>query len=221
MRIKNWEEFQHYKDRDPKWIKLYKKLLDDHEWHKLDPQSSKILVMLWLLASEENGNLPSIAEMAFRLRLSEKLIESTVTKLSHWLEQGASKPLAECSASAIPELEKELEEYKEEKETETTALAVVDDFEVFWRAYPKKKSKDAARRAWEKAKRKPPLDNMLEVIALAKQSEDWKREGGKYIPYPATWLNAGGWADEIKVEVGMSDPNGMMAQYSAFVARHS
>lgn len=119
MRIKNWAEFQHYKDRDPKWIKLYKKLLDDHEWHKLDAQSSKILVMLWLLASEENGNLPSLAEIAFRLRLSEKLIESTVTKLSHWLEQDASTPLAECAGSAISELEKELEEYKEEKETDT------------------------------------------------------------------------------------------------------
>ena len=28
--VRNWDEFQHYKDRDPTWIKLYNRLLDDY-----------------------------------------------------------------------------------------------------------------------------------------------------------------------------------------------
>lgn len=125
MRIKNWEEFQHYKDRDPKWIKLYKKLLDDPQWHDLDAQAAKILVMLWLLASERNGELPETPVIAFRLRLPEKLINSTITKLSHWLEHLASSPLADTEHLASLEGEKEREKEREQ-DTHT------GDTESFW-----------------------------------------------------------------------------------------
>ena len=39
---------------------------------------------------------------------------------------------------------------------------------------------------------------MLAIIERAKKSDDWLKESGKYIPYPATWLNARGWEDEYK-----------------------
>jgi len=32
---------------------------------------------------------------------------------------------------------------------------------------------------------------------LAKKSPEWTKDNGKYIPYPATWLNAKGWEDEL------------------------
>ena len=51
MKIKNWSQFQHFKDRRPPWIKLYRDILDDIEWHELDAKSAKVLVMLWLIAS--------------------------------------------------------------------------------------------------------------------------------------------------------------------------
>jgi hypothetical protein len=86
-RIKNWSEFQHFKDRTPPWIKLYRKLLDDMEWHLLDPQPAKTLVSLWLIASEYEGALPDSKKLAFRLRLSEKQVIGDCSKLSHWLEQ--------------------------------------------------------------------------------------------------------------------------------------
>jgi hypothetical protein len=59
MKIKNWKKLQHYKDRKPPWIKLYRDLLDDPEWHELSGDDAKHLIMLWLIASEdENGVLP-------------------------------------------------------------------------------------------------------------------------------------------------------------------
>ena len=85
--IKNWKRFQHFRDRRPPWIKLYRDILDDIDWHELDPLSAKFLVMLWLIASENEGKLPTHKELAFRLRTTEKQIESTVSKLSHWLVQ--------------------------------------------------------------------------------------------------------------------------------------
>lgn len=67
-------------------------------------------------------------------------------------------------------------------------------FDMFWKAYPKKVGKDAARRRF--ASRKPDeqlLDDMLKAIAVQHQTDQWQRG---YIPNPATWLNEGRWQDE-------------------------
>lgn len=70
-------------------------------------------------------------------------------------------------------------------------------FSEFWIAYPRKVGKDAAWRAWQK--RRPDaalLAVMVEAIAWQRQQEQWLRDGGQYIPNPATWLNQGRWQDE-------------------------
>ena len=76
------------------------------------------------------------------------------------------------------------------------------DFETFWKAYPKRKSKGDAERAFKKINPDKPflIKVMLPSIEKAKKSDDWLKENGQYIPYPATWLNAKGWEDEIKEE---------------------
>jgi hypothetical protein len=86
IRIKNWSQFQHFKDRRPPWVKLYRDLLDDMEWHELDANAAKALVMFWLIASETDGELPDTKKLAFRLRMSEKECLDIISKLSHWLE---------------------------------------------------------------------------------------------------------------------------------------
>ena len=40
FRVTNWDQYQHYKDRDPTWIKLYARLLDDYEFATLPDNSS-------------------------------------------------------------------------------------------------------------------------------------------------------------------------------------
>lgn len=76
------------------------------------------------------------------------------------------------------------------------AAEMDDRFDRFWKAYPRKVGKDAARRAF--AKRKPSealLAKMLAAIAMQSQTVDWLREGGRFVPHPATWLNQGRWQD--------------------------
>jgi len=74
----------------------------------------------------------------------------------------------------------------------------VDKFDPFWIAYPKKKSKGDAEKTFKKIN---PDDQLLQIILkaieVAKKSNDWQKDEGQYIPYPATWLNAKGWEDEI------------------------
>lgn len=70
-------------------------------------------------------------------------------------------------------------------------------FDEFWARYPKKKNKGQAERAWLKLKPDETLfAAILSGLERAKASYDWQKDGGQYIPYPATWLNAKGWEDE-------------------------
>jgi len=116
MRIKNWNKFQHFKDRKPIWIKLYRDLLDDLNWHELDGKSAKALVMIWLIASEDCGQLPDTKSLAFRLRMSEKDTKDIVTRLSAWLEQDDINGISEGYQDDM--LEKRREETEKEKEIE-------------------------------------------------------------------------------------------------------
>lgn len=70
-------------------------------------------------------------------------------------------------------------------------------FSWFWAAYPTKKSKGKAEKTWEKIKPDEQLFTAIMAgLERAKRSASWKREGGRFIPYPSTWLNAKGWLDE-------------------------
>lgn len=72
-------------------------------------------------------------------------------------------------------------------------------FDEFWAKYPKKRSKGQAERAWVKIAPDDALfAQIIEGLERAKRSRDWIKEGGRYIPYPATWLNAKGWEDDYE-----------------------
>lgn len=67
------------------------------------------------------------------------------------------------------------------------------DFEVFWRAYPKRVGKLAAQKAYAKVRRGGiPADELLDGVAQYRRTKpdyaDWC--------HPTTWLNQGRWMDE-------------------------
>jgi len=73
-----------------------------------------------------------------------------------------------------------------------------NSFEVFWTQYPKKRNKGAAEKVWVKLQPDPVLlAAMLGKIEQAKQTVDWQKNKGQFIPYPSTWLNGKGWEDEF------------------------
>lgn len=70
------------------------------------------------------------------------------------------------------------------------------EFDLFWKEYPRKTGKKAAKRAWLAAKDKPSLDKIISAVQKQRTWQDWIKDGGQYIPHPATWLNQGRWDDE-------------------------
>lgn len=69
-------------------------------------------------------------------------------------------------------------------------------FAEFWALYPKKVGKDAALSAW-KRKVKGDAAELMESLKTQKAQEAWTKEGGRFVPNPATWLNHGRWKDEV------------------------
>lgn len=70
-------------------------------------------------------------------------------------------------------------------------------FVEFWDAYPKKRNRGDAEKAWAKISPATELKStILQAVEVAKGRDDWRKDGGKFVPYPASWLNARGWEDE-------------------------
>lgn len=80
----------------------------------------------------------------------------------------------------------------------STYAGEIGDFHRFWQSYPKKVSRPTAEKAFRKIKL---TDGLLEKILLAvenqKQTAQWQKDSGQYIPNPATWLNGRRWEDEL------------------------
>lgn len=75
------------------------------------------------------------------------------------------------------------------------------DFEHFYLEYPKKVGKEPAWRAWQKLNSDlPPLDELIKIVRAMKETPNWKKDNGQFIPHPATWLNQKRWLDEIEVK---------------------
>jgi hypothetical protein len=119
MQIKNWAKFQHFKDgsRKPPWIKLYRDLLDNLEWHELPAESAKVLIMLWVVASENHGKLPDIKKLSFRLRVTEDQLAKALNDLKEWVLLDDITTISEGYQET--RLEEKRKEIEEEREIET------------------------------------------------------------------------------------------------------
>lgn len=69
-----------------------------------------------------------------------------------------------------------------------------DDFERFWSLYPKKVGKKDASKAWSKIE-SSSVPDLIKGVEIQSESEQWKKDGGRYIPHPATWLRGERWKD--------------------------
>ena len=98
----------------------------------------------------------------------------------------------ECNAVAVTETLPE--KRREEKRKTTTVSEYSDEFEQFWKVYPKKTGKGEACKSWNK--QNPSLQTVLNSLEWQIKSSDWKKENGQYIPMPSTYLNQRRFDDE-------------------------
>ncbi|CAM5794875.1 hypothetical protein [Rhizobacter fulvus] len=198
---RNWRDFQHYRDRNPPWIRLHKALLDNFDFQRLPVASRALAPMLWLLASDSvDGAIDADPEkLAFRLRMTIKEVSDSlkplIDKKFFDVVHDASNPLAVCEQVAVPETE---------TETETEHAPRADFlFEEFWKAWPRtdrKEGKSKCRDLW-KAKGYAKSAELIVAHVRAKASTaDWTKDAGQFVPAPIVYLRKEAW-DGAEVEV--------------------
>jgi len=193
VKIKNWEKHQHFKDRRPPWIKLYKDILDQRDIAMLSDCTFRILIGLWLLASEDElmeGNLPNIDEVSFRLRTDKAKVIKALGDLDAFILRDDDMMISSCYQSDVLETETETEKRQRREETDT-----LFGFDDFWNAYDKKVERPAAIRAWKKAKvqNQETLDQIITAAIMYVEATPDKT----YRKNPSTWINNQCWNDEV------------------------
>ena len=144
--VKNFERFQHYKDRAPPWIKLYNELLDDYDFGKLPDASKMHLIAIWLLASRSDNKIPYDATwVARRINANTKvdlalLVSSgfiVINQQVQSVEQDASNALADCKQDACLEREESRERVETEQRAASPQIsrkkpvrAIPDNFQI-------------------------------------------------------------------------------------------
>lgn len=111
----------------------------------------------------------------------------------------------ECSLSnesSVSHDQKNKEVAKEIKTPKSEKYNLKESFNLFWNEYPRKAAKVNAEKAWKKIM---PNNGTYQDIMIAlkkfKKSEQWLEKDGKFIPYPATWLNGKRWEEESVIDI--------------------
>lgn len=194
--IKNWNKFQHFKDRKPPWIKLHRDILEQRDISAISDRSFRVLIGLWLLASEDvdmKGGLPSVDDMVFRLRIDKCIIIKALDELKPFLILDDISAISE--GYQVDSLEEEGEVEVEEDKTLNEPKAV-SRFNEFWDEFADKRGKDGALKVWNRRKLDRIADAVIAgaieyTIARGKERKYWKQAQG--------WLSDGRW-DDVPVQ---------------------
>ncbi len=185
MRIKNWDKFQHFKHKsDMKWFKCYgRDLLNDPDFMKMDDVKQATLFKLWCLASESNGVIGIIPDIAFRLRKPIAFVEKMLIELDSWLikHDDAEKLYSNYITDKI--------ENRLDKNIKTIVR-----FSEFWDIYPnvRKNNKKGCLEKWKSKDLDLIADKVIAYVKMMKETKQWK-EG--FVPAPMTLLNQERWDD--------------------------
>lgn len=191
-RIRNWAKFQHYRDRNPPWIKLHIEILASEDWVMVD-DASKLLMIVCMVVAAKNFGI--VSDDAAYFRRVAYLNRSP--NLKPLIECGFLEPLADASipeqmlADARPEKEGEAEQSRAEKEQ---MPASASRFAEFWSAYPRKVGKGKAEKLFDGIAKKLNPDILIAAAQQFRISQNGTEE--KFIPHATTWLNSRRWEDE-------------------------
>lgn len=122
--------------------------------------------------------------------LGNKVLSQIVTKSNgawHFITE--SLHIAEAKAKAYTKADTKADTEKPKPKKPTA-----EGFDEFWDAYPRKTAKAEAFNSWKRDK--PDLQMVLNALAWQKKEDQWTKDAGKFIPYPASYLNSKRYEDE-------------------------
>jgi len=188
-KIKNWEKFNLYNPKNPRyqkkmtWFKFYgTDYINNIDIHRLSFEQKAVLVELWCLGSESDGVLPDNFEIAFRLHYPIDFVEKIVKELftrgllvENYLPTGIEK---------IERRERE----------DIYVVKTTNRFDEFWESYPnvRKVNKKTCLERWANKNLDGIADEVIGYVKKMKDTQSWK-DG--FSPAPLTLLNQERWND--------------------------
>ena len=161
FKVNDLEKHQHYKDRNPPWIKLYNDIFDDYNFGCLQDASKYHLVAIRLLASRTENKMPYDPDWVSKRINADKPVDLDVILKAGFISKinslgGAINPLADYKQNAIPETETETEtekrkeKIKKKKSRGASAPEIyTPEFEIFWSIWKREDEKAAAFKKWQ------------------------------------------------------------------------
>lgn len=171
---------------------------------------------LSLLTKKDNGAYTLVSKVSANC---QQTVDKVLTKcLPNIIKSNLSKSNISIKNIAQNDFERGGVQGEQNEQIDTfskndTKVDTVDDtselvtpFEMFWNDYPRKVGK-AKCLNWFKAHKVDTelIADMLNAIEKQKSSEQWIKDSGQYIPHPYTWLNRGGWEDEVDMTIEHSE----------------
>ena len=167
LTIKNFEKFQHYKERNPPWIKIHRELFLDYEFGCLQDASKLHLMLIWLLASQLDNKIPNSPEF-----IKEQIHVKEEVDLNLLISKGFLIPLASCKQDASTlhtNADSEAEAYKQETETERVVKKKGKKYDKGDLAFAKKMASDIG--SWSSSFKTPPFETWAEDIRKFRENE--------------------------------------------------
>lgn len=88
----------------------------------------------------------------------------------------------------------------------SNSISSASEFDFFWKEYPKKKEKSEALKLWQGINPNKKLtEKIIEGVKKYKETDEWQKEGGRFIPYPKKFLENKKWEDEIIIKESAVD----------------
>ncbi len=203
FRIVAWNNYQHYKDRNPPWIKLHRELLTSRMWVSCNDETRALAVACMLLAAATENNIPADTAYLKRVAYLNKKPDLKPLLDIGFIEAVESKESAskveQTVRNACSETETETE--AEKKEPLAISSPVVPKytsaFENFWQGSTRRGSKIEAFREWKKLGTFPQgeLTKLFEGMIAWKASDQWQDETKQ--PHICRWLKRRGWEEEV------------------------
>ena len=198
---------------------------EDKNWRGITIKRGQVVTSYRKLAEEIGISERSVRTSINRLKSTHEVTQSSTSKftvltVNNYDKYQSSDTVSDTQVTSkrhtsdtqvttTKEIKKvRSKESKNKPPISPTGDGLQERFEMFWEVYPKKVAKQAAVKAWQKLKPGDELTAIIvESVKQQTHSEQWSKDNGRFIPYPATWLNGERWKDEAEQTEVKTDSN--------------
>lgn len=157
--------------------------LKENNWHR---DSLDFIIHEYQSNKEANSRGGKKSQLNRKKKLADNSTSSVLQLTSN------HKPLI---INQEPEINKEETQINNEliNDLLDSESVFLEQFEEFWKVYPKQVGREAAFKEW--LKQKPDIEKVKKALGWQRSCKDWRNENGRFIPHPSKYLSEHRWDD--------------------------